>query len=229
MSSTRRRCYTCKCLDAESPIKFYERTKDNPKARFYCKKCDPVRKKSIEKMLKKSANIREMKRFEKLLKPQVEIEDSKRKDKSNKFNKTEAGIKARRRYSNTDKGKATESIRTYNYRIRQMGKDTLFHGMSDEEKIAIGRFYRKCPEGCQIDHIIPLSKGGRHELSNLQYLSKEEHLKKTAKERTKKAKTEIYEMYPFTPMPEANQEIDFSEKIRHRQSKFKRVRLLVKN
>jgi len=222
MSSTRRRCYTCKCLDAESPIKFYERTKDNPKARFYCKKCDPVRKEKKER-------TEERKRFEEFCQTQVDIEDEKRKEKFKKLNQTEAFIKGRRRYSNTDKGKAAESIRTYNYRIRRMGKETPFHGMSDQEKIAIGRFYRKRPEGCEIDHIIPLSKGGRHELSNLQYLSKEEHLKKTAKERTKKAKTEIYEMYPFTPMPEANQEIDFSEKIRHRQSKFKRVRRLLKN
>lgn len=34
----------------------------------------------------------------------------------------------------------------------------------------ISLFYKECPEGYHVDHIIPLAKGGRHELSNLQHL-----------------------------------------------------------
>jgi len=183
----RRRCYTCKCLEEESPIKFYQRTKDDHKARFYCKKCDHV---THEKPIKKNSVVK-------------------------------TDVKTRRRYSNKS--------RVVLGKVRSVKKSHPFADMSDNERIAIGRFYRKCPEGCEIDHIIPLSKGGCHELSNLQYLSKEDHLKKTAKERTKKMKIEICKMYPFTPMSEPCDEIKVSSKIRHRQSKFKRVRILVKN
>ena len=50
---------------------------------------------------------------------------------------------------------------------------------SESEEIA--EFYQKCPEGYQVDHILPL-KGkmvsGLHVLSNLQYLTKEDNLSK---------------------------------------------------
>ena len=58
----RKRCYTCKCLEEESSYKFYQRTKDNPKTRFYCRKCDPLRKERIKKTLEKTARTREAKK-----------------------------------------------------------------------------------------------------------------------------------------------------------------------
>jgi 5-methylcytosine-specific restriction endonuclease McrA len=33
----------------------------------------------------------------------------------------------------------------------------------------------------EVDHIIPISKGGKHSLSNLQYLTKEENRRKSNK------------------------------------------------
>jgi HNH endonuclease len=49
---------------------------------------------------------------------------------------------------------------------------------SVEEKIEIKKFYFKCPLGYEIDHIVPLSKGGSHRMSNLQYLTKEQNRRK---------------------------------------------------
>lgn len=50
-----------------------------------------------------------------------------------------------------------------------------------EEAAAIKEFYRNCPEGYHVDHIIPM-KGklvsGLHVLSNLQYLTPEENRRK---------------------------------------------------
>lgn len=46
--------------------------------------------------------------------------------------------------------------------------------------------YIKCPKEYEIDHIIPLSRGGTDCPNNMQLLTVQEHRKKTAKERIKK-------------------------------------------
>lgn len=46
---------------------------------------------------------------------------------------------------------------------------------------AMQEFYRNCPEGYEVDHIIPISKGGLHTLENLQYLTIGENRRKSNK------------------------------------------------
>jgi 5-methylcytosine-specific restriction endonuclease McrA len=50
-----------------------------------------------------------------------------------------------------------------------------------EDIKALQQFYLNCPKGYEVDHIIPLSKGGAHSLENLQYLTKEENRRKSNK------------------------------------------------
>ncbi len=50
--------------------------------------------------------------------------------------------------------------------------------LSKEEKSLIRDFYENCPEGFEVDHIIPVAKGGKHQLANLQYLEKDKNRKK---------------------------------------------------
>ena len=45
--------------------------------------------------------------------------------------------------------------------------------------------YKTLPHGYEVDHIIPLSKGGADKPYNMQLLSKEAHKQKTANERRK--------------------------------------------
>lgn len=45
----------------------------------------------------------------------------------------------------------------------------------------IKQFYLNCPDGYEVDHIIPISKGGQHTLENLQYLTISENRKKSNK------------------------------------------------
>ena len=45
----------------------------------------------------------------------------------------------------------------------------------------IREFYKNRPEGYEVDHIIPLSKGGLHHQDNLQYLTPEDNKKKGSK------------------------------------------------
>ena len=82
------------------------------------------------------------------------------------------------RYSKTEKGKYACSKRdaTRKGKFKESSMDLEWN-----EKKLIGRFYKNCPQGYEVDHIIPISRGGKHCLSNLQYLTKEENRKKSAK------------------------------------------------
>jgi hypothetical protein len=46
---------------------------------------------------------------------------------------------------------------------------------------ALQEFYLNCPKGYEVDHIIPVSKGGLHTPENLQYLTRSENRKKSNK------------------------------------------------
>ena len=49
------------------------------------------------------------------------------------------------------------------------------------DRRAIKEFYANCPSGYEVDHIIPISKGGLHDLPNLQYLTITENRRKSNK------------------------------------------------
>ena len=63
---------------------------------------------------------------------------------------------------------AQSKYRSKKYRVYAPG--------ADKEKIK--EFYRNRPEGYEVDHIIPLCRGGLHHQDNLQYLLKENNRRK---------------------------------------------------
>jgi len=75
--------------------------------------------------------------------------------------------KCMRNYSKTKKGQIASIRRncTRHERYRDACKD-----LSHEELEEIKQFYVNCPSGHEVDHIIPISRGGQHNISNLQYL-----------------------------------------------------------
>jgi len=61
---------------------------------------------------------------------------------------------------------------------RRAKKKNQTPDLTQEEKNKIKEIYLKCPEGYEVDHIIPISKGGLHHPNNLQILSITENRKK---------------------------------------------------
>jgi len=53
--------------------------------------------------------------------------------------------------------------------------------LSGDEKKKLQEYYLNCPKGYEVDHIVPLSKGGLHHPNNLQILTKTENRKKWCK------------------------------------------------
>ncbi len=191
-----RRCFSCKCLQQESTRGFFIRTKIDPKAKFYCRKC-----KSKITSLKKS-NLLAC-----LDNPRgLPICHEKFIEEKNK----------RRRFLRTPKA--------YAKKIRSKKELKIF--LSHEESIAMGRFIRKCPLCCTVDYIIPLLDGGRKEFSNLKYSAKDKSLKKSAIKITENTKNEIYTTCPFTPMREEVRKIEVTNEKTNRVSKYNRLRML---
>jgi len=52
---------------------------------------------------------------------------------------------------------------------------------ADANLILMKQIYENCPEGYEVDHIIPISKGGLHHQDNLQYLPWQTNRRKSNK------------------------------------------------
>ena len=79
-------------------------------------------------------------------------------------------------YYKSEKGRAIMNSNSAK-RKALMGSQNISNYYAKE----IREIYRKCPKGCHVDHIYPLSKGGLHVPWNLQYLTAEENMRKGSK------------------------------------------------
>jgi hypothetical protein len=103
-------------------------------------------------------------------------------------NAEKCGISARR-WVDANRVKVRDYIRSYRKKnvgiVRALNakrrSELLARVVGWSDLTAIREFYRKCPPGMVVDHIIPLrgkNVCGLHVLSNLQYLTAEENIKK---------------------------------------------------
>ena len=81
-----------------------------------------------------------------------------------------------RKWKTYEQKRATVNEANARYRARM--KNQVVEG---EDLKPIKEFYKNCPPGYEVDHIIPLSKGGLHTLTNLQYLTISENRRKSNK------------------------------------------------
>ena len=95
---------------------------------------------------------------------------------------------SKRKYCSTScAGKAKQFRTTEELRARRNEASARYRAAlrdqtpEDADREAIKEFYERCPEGHEVDHIIPISKGGLHTLENLQYLTMPENRRKSNK------------------------------------------------
>jgi len=96
----------------------------------------------------------------------------KRKKRVDAYNRSEAYAASRKKYLNTEKGR--KSLKKKQDLRRKRFREACVE-VSEEESEAIVLFYANCPKGYEVDHIIPIAKGGLHILENLRYLTKSEN------------------------------------------------------
>ena len=86
------------------------------------------------------------------------------------------------RYFATERGKAVNRAKVAKYKAAKLQRIPVW--ITKDELNMMQFFYIKCPEGSDVDHIVPLqgrNVSGLHVLSNLQYLTKEENGRKANK------------------------------------------------
>ena len=83
---------------------------------------------------------------------------------------------ARRTWSNEQERKALNRHYFMSYYTKKKNQTP-----PDADLEIIKDFYKNCPEGYEIDHIIPINKGGLHHQDNLQYLTISENRSKSDK------------------------------------------------
>ena len=71
-----------------------------------------------------------------------------------------------------------QAWRNYNKARRRALVFNCILALSKEERADMVDLYQSCPEGHEVDHIVPIEGGGSHTLNNLQYLTKTENRRK---------------------------------------------------
>jgi 5-methylcytosine-specific restriction endonuclease McrA len=99
--------------------------------------------------------------------------------KTGKYCSSKCAGDARRKYTPEEAAVVRKNrVREVSANYRAKLRDQTPH---DADRDAIREFYANCPLGYEVDHIVPISKGGLHTLENLQYLTVSQNRRKSNK------------------------------------------------
>ena len=77
-----------------------------------------------------------------------------------------------------EKNRQSSPAALHSIQFKKRRSDLILRTPKWSDLDEIREFYKNCPDGYEVDHIIPVSKGGKHHEDNLQYLTAEENRKK---------------------------------------------------
>ena len=106
----------------------------------------------------------------------LQAQTKERKASKKAYGQTEEGKARRKKHNNSEEGRATVNAISAKRRASKLQRTV---GWTELKKIK--DFYKLCPPGYHVDHIIPLQGklvSGLHVLANLQYLPAAENLSK---------------------------------------------------
>ena len=143
----------------------------------YCVECGKI---AISKFCSRSCSAVYNNRFRPKSKPIYKICPTcsgsfTRKD--NKYCSQVCASRQFRKYSSVEEARIARRSRVREtsaaYRVKVRNQTPM-----EADRKAIKEFYNNCPKGYEVDHVIPISKGGLHTLENLQYLTISENRRK---------------------------------------------------
>jgi len=168
----RKKCKICKEFTFENSVSYYKRTKDpkNPLP-YLCKDCLKIQRK--QNPTEKDIKNREKEAIRRNKKRNLRLQFV---EFNKKVNTCHFLLEQRNRLNEQRKiyWKIQGAL------IRSKRAKALID-ISNQEKTLIKEFYEKCPLNFHVDHIIPISKGGKHCIKNLQYLPAKDNLTKNKK------------------------------------------------
>lgn len=166
----KKRCSKPTCRKQKLLSEFYSNSKSSDGLASWCKECQKayIRRFQLENKEQTAENKRNYVRS----KPEI-VKAS--KDKYREQNRDILKEK-NRIYQRKNNKRILAKTRLY-----QAKKWSNYQTLDPSEKKLIQQFYLNCPKGWHVDHIVPLSRDGKHCLSNLQYLSARANLQKSNK------------------------------------------------
>jgi 5-methylcytosine-specific restriction endonuclease McrA len=139
-----------------------------------------VQKYKLQKSFELECKNKERKTLVKCLYCEIMFETQKFRTESEKYTSKYCSYSCsqKSRYLGEEHKKRIRNEIAARRRARQRNQTPV---LSEDDKKKIQKFYLNCPKGYEVDHIVPLAKGGLHHPDNLQILSMTENRKKGSK------------------------------------------------